>query len=384
MFIKDYNNLADSVVRQKHGMLASIGGLVVNTILFTFKMLIGLFTLSLSIISDALNNLTDFFSCIVNIIGFKIAGKPADKEHPFGHERIEYIAGVILAIFVIVMALILGYNSVQSLINHSTIASYNMWAVLILGVSVPVKILLGVYYYKMGKLIDSTCLKASMKDSIYDAITTSVVLVGIVIQMYNPSLWWIDLVVTLGLAIFILQAGVKLVIEASSPLLGTPADADFVKEIVGDILSHEGVLGIHDVVCHMYGPSKIFMIVHIEVDGYDDIFKVHELIDSLELEISKKYGIIITAHMDPIDTKSRELKLLKSEIKQVLHKIDEKLNCHDMRVVKGENNTNVIFEVAKPTYLKMSNEAIRIKIEATIKQIDSKYTPVIMFEDSFN
>ena len=383
LFIKNYQNVEDEKVREKHGVLASIIGIVFNTILFVIKLLIGIFTASMSIISDALNNMTDFGSSIVSLLGFKLAGKDADKEHPYGHQRIEYITGMITSFIIILVAGLLIYNSVLTLVNQDSSTSYSIRAFVILGISIVLKLILGFIYSGLGKAINSVALKANRQDSFNDAISTSIVLIASIIQYFFVDLWWLDSSISILVALFILYSGIKMVKETASPLIGEVPDFNLIQKIVKDIKSYDGVLDVHDVMFHSYGPTKTFMMCHVEVDGYKDMFKSHDLIDNIEKEISSKYKILLTIHMDPVDTKSEEIPKLHEIIEKTLQNLDKNLSFHDLRVVSGPTHTNVIFDVAIPIGVKENKLTITKTLRAEIKKYDSKYNLVINFDDNY-
>ena len=297
IFIKNYDKVNDPKVREKHGLLASIGGIFTNIVLFIIKLIIGIFAGSMAIISDAINNLTDLISCVVSLVGFKLANKPADEDHPYGHERIEYITGMIVSFIIIAVGILLCYTSIKSLINKDidptfTIASFIVLAVAILG-----KILLGLFYNGIGNAINSVSIKASRQDSFNDALSTTVVLIATIVKFFVPSLWWLDPALSIAISLLILYSGIKLVGETISPLIGLTPDSEFVQNITKEVLSYKEVLGIHDVICHSYGPSKVFMTLHAEVDGYANIMDIHDVIDNIEMSVGKKFGIEITIHM---------------------------------------------------------------------------------------
>ena len=383
LFIKNYQNVKDEKVREKHGVLASIIGIVFNTILFVIKLLIGIFTASMSIISDALNNMTDFGSSIVSLLGFKLAGKDADKEHPYGHQRIEYITGMITSFIIILVAGLLIYNSVLTLVNQDSSTSYSIRAFVILGISIVLKLVLGFIYSGLGKAINSVALKANRQDSFNDAISTSIVLIASIIQYFFVDLWWLDSSISILVALFILYSGIKMVKETASPLIGEVPDFNLIQKIVKDIKSYDGVLDVHDVMFHSYGTTKTFMMCHVEVDGYKDMFKSHDLIDNIEKEISSKYKVLLTIHMDPVDTKSEEIPKLYEIIKKTLQNLDKNLSFHDLRVVSGPTHTNVIFDVAIPIGVKENKLTITKTLRAEIKKYDSKYNLVINFDDNY-
>lgn len=389
LFIKNFNNVEDPKVRQKHGFLASFVGIFTNLLLFAFKLIIGLLIFSMSIISDAINNLTDMASCIVNLVGFKLAGKPADKEHPFGHERIEYIAGLIISFFIIAIACVLGYTSVMKIINKETTDYSNTATTIatfvILGVAILGKLWQGLFYKQMGKAINSVSLKANAQDSINDVISTSAVLVATIIEfLLRDKGIQIDGYMGVAVAIFIVIMGIKTAIETSNPLIGLTPDTELVKKVVEDICAYEGVLGTHDLMCHSYGPTKIFMTIHVEVDYKVDVMVSHDLIDVIETQVGNKYNIILTIHMDPIVTDSPKVNELKEFTQQLLDKYEGKVTFHDFRIVKGPTHTNVLFDIVVPFDLKIEDKDIisyireeynkRKSLYFVIIKVDRKYT----------
>lgn len=383
IFIKDYDKVNDPKVRERHGLLASIGGIFTNIILFIIKLIIGIFAGSMAIISDAINNLTDLVSCVVSLVGFKLANKPADEDHPYGHERIEYITGMIVSFIIIAVGIVLCYTSIKSLINKDIDPSFTIASFIVLAVAIIGKILLGLFYNGVGNAINSVSIKASRQDSFNDAIATTVVLICAVIKYFVPSLWWLDPVLSILIGLFILYSGIKLVKETVSPLIGLTPDSEFVKNIVTDILNYKGILGVHDIICHSYGSSKIFITLHVEVDGYGNIMKIHDLIDVIEFTIGQKYGAEITIHMDPIDTKNPEIPLLKAKIASILKTINEGITFHDLRLVAGPTHTNVLFDVVMPISLKIDINEVHKLIDESINTGDKKYFFIIKNDTNY-
>ena len=383
IFIKDYNNLSSPVVREKHGLLASFGGIFINLLLFAFKLLVGILSFSISIISDAINNLTDMFSCIVNLIGFKIASKPADKDHPYGHERVEYITGMIVSFIIIAVAIILGYSSITKIINQEKDTAFTITTFVILGVAVVGKVLLGLYYYRIGKLINSLSLKATMQDSINDAICTTVVLITSIICYFLPDLWFLDPAISIAVALFILYSGIKMVKETSNPLIGITPDHQLVQDIVKDIKQHDCVIGIHDLVFHSYGPTKMFMTVHVEVDGYTDMILAHDEIDNIEKDINDKFGVLLTVHMDPIDTKNEEIPFIKNHLDKWIKEVSDKISYHDLRIVYGPTHTNVLFDIVVSYEEKKPLDQIKTELSERVMSLDKKYRVVITVDRNY-
>lgn len=382
LFIKDYENVKDQKVREKHGTVASIGGIITNIILASIKIIIGIIACSMSIISDGINNLTDLFSCIVSLVGFKIASKPADEDHPYGHERVEYVTGMIISFIIIAVGIILGYEAVLTLVNGDPGTNFELVSFIVLGISIIGKFLLGLFYDGMGKAIDSVSLRASKQDSFNDAISTTAVLIAAIV-CYFTDWWWLDPVMSIGIALLILWSGIKLIRETVSPLIGLTPDSDFVKQIINDVLNYEGVLGIHDIVVHSYGPSKVFITIHVEVDGYANVMDLHDIIDNIEAELNKKYGIELTIHMDPIDTRNKEIPLIKEVILNTIKEIDEKITFHDLRLVAGPTHTNVLFDLVLPLGSKLNKDDVVNKIKTNIKKLDKKYFTVIKVDNNY-
>lgn len=383
LFIKDYLNVNDPKIREKHGILASFVGIITNLILTTFKILIGIITASISIIADALNNLTDMASCIVNLFGFKLANKPADKKHPFGHERIEYIAGLIISFIIIVLAVVLGYTSVLKIINQTNDTNINVWTFIILGGAILVKIWQSFFYRSLAKTINSISLKASAQDSLNDVISTAVVLVVSIICYATNGQVNLDSYAGILVALFIVYSGIKLVIETANPLIGISPDNELVKKVVDDILLYDGVLGIHDLMCHSYGPTKVFMTIHVEVDSSVDVLVSHDLIDNIENEVGKKHNLMLTIHMDPIDTKSEETIKLKEQTNKILNNLDSSLSFHDFRIVKGETHTNVLFDVVMSFESKLSEDDVISYLKEEFNKINKKYNLVIKIDRDY-
>lgn len=384
LFIKDYKNVNDPKVREKHGSVASIFGMATNVFLFVIKFIIGIIAASISIISDAINNLTDLFSNVASLIGFKIANKPADKKHPYGHERVEYLTGMIISFIIIAVGIILGYTAINKIIQKDAGNSYDFWAFIVLGVAILGKILLGLFYRGMGKAINSVSLKASMQDSFNDVISTALVFVAALVQYFvGDSVWWLDPVMSIGIAVFIIYSGVKLVLETSSPLIGLSPETDFVKSVINDVLSHEGALGIHDIVCHSYGPTKKFITLHVEVDGYKNVMDLHDMIDNIENDIREKYQCEITIHMDPIDTKNKEIPILKEVILKTIKNINEEITFHDLRLVSGPTHVNVLFDVVVPPIKGLDGKMVVEELKREITKVDKKYHLVVKVDNSY-
>lgn len=397
LFIKNYQDVNDEKVREKHGLLAAVFGIISNLILVVLKVTVA-FLLALSIVSnkpeasllavlpmaligDAINNLSDMASSIVTLVGFKIAAKPADKEHPFGHERIEYIAGLIVSTIVMVLAVELFRDSLEKVIAGEQV-QYELVTVIILGVSVLIKGVQSYFNFEMGKAISSSALKATSLDSLTDAIGTFLIMVSGILSL---TLKWnfLDGYMGIVIALFVLYSGIKMMKETADPLIGEKNDTRIQSEVVNDVLSHPDIKGVHDVICHSYGPTKFFVSLHAEIDQKMDILKAHEIVDEIEEEIRKKFHIEITIHMDPIAIGDPLTDELKKKVKDVLHSLDKNIEIHDFRIVKGEEHTNIIFDTLTPFGDKVTEIAILDKLNKEVNTGDHHYNFVIHFDHPF-
>lgn len=361
LFIKDYQSVEKEKVRLSHGRLAAIFGIITNSILVALKLSAALimaassgWVFSMALIGDAINNIGDIASSVVTLIGFGLAAKPADKEHPYGHERIEYIAALIVSMIIVVAALELLGSSIKGAVKGAS-TDYDVYSLIILGVSIFLKLFQGYVNLGMGKAISSVALKATAIDSLTDSVATTVVLICALLARF---LGWgfLDSYTGIAVALFILYSGINSIREASNPLIGQPASRKFEAQIVKEVRSHPEVLGVHDVLCHAYGPTKYFVSLHAEVDASDDLVGIHDIIDNIEDDIRAKYGCEITIHIDPIQVGNPEVDKAKGEIENLMHELDPGLSIHDFRMVKGETHTNLIFDCVIPYEKKQLTE----------------------------
>ena len=379
-FIKDYENIKDPKVRDSYGKLAGIVGIISNAILCTMKILIGLVSGSIAIVADGINNLADASSSVVTLVGFKLAAMPEDEEHPYGHARIEYLAGMAVSVMILLVGFELGKSSVDKILNPSPL-EFSWTVVLVLLVAIAIKIWQAIFNISAGRKINSLALIATGTDSRNDVISTCVVLFGVLIgHFFNVQ---VDGYFGLLVAAFILWSGVGLIKETISPLLGEAPDPELVNQIEELAKSYDGILDIHDLVVHNYGPGKIFASIHLEVDAAVNVLISHELVDTVEHEIAEKLGIHITAHMDPIDltTPYREevLKIIKDTIAQM----EGVLSLHDLRMVPGPNYTNVIFDIVINSQCKLSREEIKASIDAALHAVHPNFFTVIDFDMAY-
>lgn len=384
---KKYNDTdMTSKKRSSYGTLTSLLGIICNLILCAVKIVCGLLSASISLLADGINNLTDSAASVTTLVGFKLASAPADDKHPYGHERIEYICGMFVSLFVLVVGILLGKSSIEKIISKETMdLSHFYWLVGILVFSILMKLWLGFVYKKVGKKINSTAVSATAQDCFNDCISTVAILVSLIIckfTNFNVDGW-------LGLAVsaFILVNGVKLVFETVSPLIGEAPKEEFVKDLVEKIKSYEGVLGIHDLVIHSYGPKKTFVIVHVEVDAKVDILISHEVIDQIERDVLNQDGIELTIHLDPIETNDEFTNSLKEVLKEIIAELSE-ISFHDFRIVRGEKHINVLFDIERPyDYDKSANELKDMITKSFItkaKEIENvNYALIIAVDNSY-
>lgn len=380
-FIKNYEDVTNQKVRDAHGKLACVGGIISNLVLFIMKFTIGLLTGSVSIVGDSVNNISDMGSSVVTLIGFKMSNAPADKEHPYGHERIEYIAGLIVSIIILVVGFQLLMQSITA-IKDNTKSELSIVAFIILGISIIIKLLQGLFYKQIGKKINSVALEATAADSINDVVSTSVILIGSLIIYFFPNIpFSLDGVLGILVAIFILISGIKMVKETVDPLIGVTPDHEYIQNILNDIKKYKVVLGVHDVRCHMYGPTKSFMTLHVEVDSSKDLLLIHDEIDNIEREIGNKYQLELTIHMDPIDINDKYSLELKAKLTILMDELN--LHFHDFRIVKGDSHTNVLFDVVVPFKYKLTEEEIKTKVEEYFKDNKQKLYFIINFDGKY-
>ena len=381
LFIKDYLNTKNEVVRSKYGSMAGIVGITTNILLGLLKVIFGIITLSISIITDAINNITDSLSSIITAVGYKLSIKEADEDHPFGHQRIEFISGLIVAVLMFSIAALLFKESIMKIIEPSEL-KIDYVTIIILSISIVVKVWQCFFYRSISKAIDSVSLKALSRDSLNDAISTVCVLIGaLVFILFDTN---IDGYVGLLLSCYVIYSSIKLIKEASSPLIGEIPDKDVILGYKKDIMSYDGILGVHDIVCHSYGPTKLFMTAHAEVDSRVPILISHEIIDNIEKDFRENKSIDLTIHLDPIDYNDEFTNNLRDKIRQKIKEIDERCDIHDFSVVRGENHTNVIFDCEIPVDFKYTKSEMKKVIEDIVKGIDNSYFVVLQIDQLYD
>lgn len=381
LFIKDRNNVASPKVRGAYGILFGAVGIFLNLLLFGFKLAAGMISGSIAITADALNNIADGGSSAVTMIGFKLAGKKPDPTHPFGHGRIEYVAGLIVSMAIILMGFELGMTSVEKLFDPSVI-EFSALIVVILAVSIAVK--LGMFFdgLHVAKLIDSAAVKATAKDSISDVVTTLVVLISTVLSRFtdfNADAWG-----GCAVALFILYSGFGAAKDTISPLLGQKPDAQLVERINEIVGSNPAVLGVHDLIVHDYGPGRLIVSLHAEVAADADMLETHDHIDNIERELAEKLGCHAVIHMDPVVTGDEATSETREKVASLLKEhIDARITIHDFRMVIGPTHTNLIFDVVLPFDIKVSETELEREISVLVKTIDESYFAVVDFDRAY-
>lgn len=378
LFVKDYKDTSNSRTRDKCAAAAGIVGIISNVFLAVLKTIIGIITNSIAITADAVNNLTDAGSSVITLIGFKLSEKPADAEHPYGHRRIEYITGLIVSMVITILGGQFLISSVESLFEPSE-TNYSTVSFVILAVSILVKLWQSRFYTTVGKHINSTALTATASDSRNDVLSTAAVFVGGIISRYTS----LELDGWLGcaVAVFIVKSGISLIIETADPLLGLAPDPELIRSIGEKIMSYDGVLGFHDLMVHNYGPDRCFVSVHVEVPAEQDILVSHDIIDNIEFDFLRETGMHVVIHLDPVVTADSEINELHSEVADIVGKLSSKyekeISMHDFRVVKGQTHTNLIFDVAVPYNLGITDHELCKQIEDGIHLLSQNYNSVI-------
>lgn len=377
IFVRDHKNTEDPVVRDKCGRVAGAVGIVTNFLLFLMKIIVGTVFHSVSVTADAVNNLTDSGSSVVTLIGFKMASKPADEKHPFGHARIEYLSGVIVSFIVIFLGLQLGMSSIEKILMPEENALTPV-ALVVLVISILAKLWQCLFYRKVGRMIKSESVEATSKDSRNDVIATSVVLLGAVITMLTGVN--LDGYMGAAVALFIVFSGVQLTISTADPLLGQAPEGELVQTITEKMLSYPGIIGMHDLAVHNYGVGRCFASAHCEVDAKNDILVSHDLIDNIERDFSRDLGIHMVIHLDPVIVGDARTDALHCKVQSLVTALYPTVTIHDFRVIWGVTHSNIVFDAAVPFAVKDSDAVITQKLEAEIKKLDPDYRTVVTID----
>ncbi len=381
LFVKNYKNTEDRAVREAYGVLGGTVGIVCNLLLSVVKIILGVVSNSVSVIADAMNNLSDTASSVITLIGFKAAGKPADEDHPFGHGRIEYMAAFIVSALILLVGFELLKSSVEKIISP-VVVQVNYITLIILLLSSLTKLWMYFFNKKLSRAVDSGVLAATAQDSLNDALVTFAILLSVGVMVFFEIN--IDPYVGLLMSGFILYTGFKAAKETIDPLLGTPPEKELIEELHKTILSFEGFIGIHDLIVHNYGPGRVFASVHIEVPVDIDIVHCHEQVDLCEKVVNEKLGVELVVHMDPIVTNDETVNKTKEQLRGILMEIDERLSFHDFRMTpKGENRTNLIFDIVVPLSTRLTEEEISQRVTAEMRKIDPTFFFVITFDKDY-
>ena len=380
-FVKNYDRVEEAQVRTAYGAMASMVGIGCNILLFLAKMAIGLLANSISVMADAFNNLSDAASSIVGFVGVKMAQKPADDDHPFGHGRIEYIAAFIVAFLVLQVGFSLFTGSVEKLF-HPDGLTFKWVSVLVLGLSVGVKLWLSLFNRRLGKRINSKVMLATSADALGDAAATSAAIFSMLV--YGIFGWNIDAVVGLAVSVVVMLAGINIARDTLAPLIGEAIDPELYEQITNFVEGFDGIVGTHDLIVHNYGPSKSMASIHAEVPNDCDLEETHEIIDRIEREAARRFGLLLVIHMDPVETHDQRVLEFKAMVEDVIEKMDSRLSIHDFRMVDGRENINLIFDLVAPREYKGADVGkLKAEVSSQVRRRDKRCTCVITVENSF-
>ena len=380
-FIKNYQNVQDAQVRTQYGILASIVGICCNILLFCVKLAIGLFSHSISVMADAFNNLSDAASSIIGFVGVKMAEKPADEEHPFGHGRIEYISAFIVAFLVIQVGFSLFKTSIGK-IREPEPMSFHGITIVILLISIGVKLWMGLFNSRLGRRIDSKVMMATAADSLGDVTTTAATIVSLLVF----GIWGANLDGIIGLivSVVVMFAGYNIAKDTLAPLIGEAIDPEVYKKISRFVESYDGIIGSHDLIVHNYGPSSSMASIHAEVPSDVDIEASHEVIDRIERDAMKKMNLFLVIHMDPIEVNNEQVNYYRNMVEEIIGNLDSRLSLHDFRVVMGKRNKNLIFDLVVPReYEPSAKDSLKQKIREMVKERDNTCHCIITIENSY-
>ena len=378
LFVRDHQNPKQPHVRSKVGKLSGIVGILCNIVLFALKLVVGTISGSVAITADAMNNLSDATSSVVTLIGFKLAEKPADEHHPYGHARYEYLSGLAVAGMILIIGFELGKTSVEKILAPTAVAFSTPVAVVLI-VSIGIKLWMSLFNRKLGKLIGSTALQATAADSRNDAISTTAVLVATLVELFTS--WRIDGFMGLAVAAFILYSGINLARETISPLLGESASTELRELIISVLEDHPEVLGYHDLMVHDYGPGQRFASMHVEMDQEADPLECHELIDNLERECLKLHQIHLVLHYDPVATNDPERDRMRVVVEAFLQNEDARITIHDFRIVRGKGHTNLVFDMALPPERMKDKKDIKRRLDEALNALgETTYYTVVTFD----
>lgn len=379
-FVRDYQNTRDPKVRDAYGTLSGVTGILLNLLLSAGKFIAGMLTASIAITADAINNLSDAGSSIVSLVGFKMANQPAHKDHPFGHGRIEYVAGLIVSLIILLMGFELAKSSLSKIL-HPEAMQFSLISLVILVCSIAIKLWMALFNNRLGKLINSPTLRATATDSLSDTIATTVVVLCMLIHHFFQVN--IDGIAGLIVACFILFAGYNTAKDTLSPLLGQAPDPEFVRAINDVVMNHSDVIGLHDLIIHNYGPGRTMLSLHAEVPNDADIMQLHDTIDIIEHELKQKFQCDAVIHMDPILIDDTQAILMREKLAILVHNIAPDCTIHDFRMTKGPQHTNLIFDLVIPYQCPLAEEEVLHQVKDQIAQLDGKYYAVIQVDRNY-
>lgn len=374
LFIKDRDNIKSPNVRRAYGTLGSVVGIILNLLLAAGKIAVGAVFGAVSLVADGINNMSDAGSQIISFISFKMASKPADRDHPFGHARIEYVASMIVSFFILLVGWNILSDSVEKILDPEIKTTFSWLMIIVLGVSVLVKLWLCLFNRRLADKIGSSVMKATAADSLSDAIATAAVLAAMLVFKFTG--FDADGYMGVIVAIVIFIAGIKILNETKNAILGESADPEIVESVKGIVAQFPDALGIHDMVVHSYGPGQTIVTLHIEVDGERSVFDSHDMIDSIERRLNTELGIQSNIHMDPIVTNDVEISEMREVVRRLVKEIDTRLDIHDFRFVRGVTHTNLIFDISAPFELKMSDAEIKKEIAKRVSDYNEAFFTV--------
>lgn len=380
-FIKDSTNIESTEVRTRYGMLASVVGIFCNVLLFSVKLTIGLILSSLAVTADAFNNLSDAASSIISFIGVKMAGKPADAEHPFGHGRIEYIAALIVSFLVIEVGFTFFKSSISKILHPEEI-SFDLVPFVILILSILVKLWMAFFNNKLGKRIDSKVMLATAADSLGDVITTSATVLSIIICHFTSIN--VDAIAGLIVSAIVIWSGISIAKDTLEPLIGERVPAELYQKITDIVESYDGIVGTHDLIVHNYGPNRSMATIHAEVPNDVNIEVSHEIIDKIERDVKKDLNILLVIHMDPVEMRDEEVLSLREKTSRIVHALDPELNFHDFRVLKENEQRNLIFDLVVPdSYSEKDANRVMHQLVSLLHEMDENVECIITLDRSF-
>ena len=377
LFVRNYRDTESTAVHSAIGKLAGVAGIVCNCLLFLGKLAVGLLAGSLSIIADAVNNLSDASSSVVTLLGFRMAQQPADLDHPYGHARYEYLSGLVVAALILLVGADLAKSSVEKII-HPAAVEFSAATFVVLLCAIAMKVWMSRFFAALGKRIRSTTLQATSVDSRNDVITSSAVLAGCLVEYFFHIN--IDGYVGLAVALFILYSGVHIARETISPLLGQRADRDLVERISQLILSHDKVLGIHDLLVHDYGPGQCYASVHVELSAQEDPLVCHDIIDDIECDALDQLNVHLVIHYDPVVQNDAEWNEMDRVVHAIIHGIEPQLSMHDFRMVRGAKQTKLVFDLEVPYSMTQRRQEFKQKIDDALRARGENYVTVIHFD----